>query len=170
MTEAIRSIAVFVISAGGFFWLLVTEWFVAHLANPFTSGIASATAWMFRVAGQEAYALGASLQVNGTPVTIATGCNGLEAAALYLAATFAHPARFTAQIAGIAIGLIGIALVNQLRVVGLVLVAMKRPDFLFEAHNYIGQTFVIVMGTVLWVFWAEWYAVQRASRSGANPA
>ncbi len=61
----------------------------------------------------------------------------------------------------LAIGIVGIFIVNQVRVAGLFLVAMFKPDMLPEAHNYAGQTFVIVMGMALLFFWAEKYAGLR---------
>ena len=69
--------------------------------------------------------------------------------ALYFAAVFALPTGWRRRLLGVAIGIVGIFIINQVRVVGLFLVAMFKPDILPYAHHYAGQTFVIVMGMAL---------------------
>jgi exosortase/archaeosortase family protein len=160
---AVKSIAVFVVSVSACFGMLTNDWLVAHLFNPMTSAVAGSTAWLLRVAGEDAIAIGQVVRFNDVAVTIATGCNGAEAFGLYLAAVLALPTGFLRKAAGLGIGLAGILIINQIRVVGLVLVAAFWPDYLFEAHNYVGQTLVIVVGAGLWVFWVERYAGVRQS-------
>lgn len=120
--------------------------------------MAFATTWIFNLAGQTVAASGKTVSVNGTALSIAIGCNGVEAMALYFSAILAYPTSWLQKLAGLGLGLVGIFIINQVRVVGLFLVAMYKPGILPEAHNYGGQTFVIVMGMALWFFWAERYA------------
>ena len=119
--------------------------------------------------GQSAALFGKTVTINDTTLSIATGCNGVEAIALYFAAVLALPARWRRRLVGLAIGIVGIFIINQIRVVGLFLVAMFQPDILPHAHNYAGQTFVIVMGMALWFLWAERYADFRPAK-GRAPA
>lgn len=154
----IKAVAVFLLSLVLFFWMLNNSWVLRTLIDPLTTVVASAAAWTFKLAGQNAVAYGQTVSVNGTTLSIAVGCNGTEALALYLAAVLALPARWNRRLLGIAIGVIGIFIINHIRVVGLFLVAMLRPEFLPQAHHYAGQTFVIVLGMALWLFWAEKYA------------
>jgi len=156
--SVIRSVAVFAGATVLFFWALNNAWVIHSILNPFTSATAEVSAWLYRLGGQNAAVYGQTIKVNDTVVTVATGCNGAEAIALFWAAVLAFPAVLTRRILGIGLGLIGIAVINQVRVIGLILIALVRPDLLFEAHNYAGQTFVIVMGMALWIFWAERYA------------
>ncbi|MBD3299698.1 MAG: exosortase H, partial [candidate division Zixibacteria bacterium] len=140
------------------FWVFNNSWMIEHVLNPYTGVLASVTAALFRLFGSNAAAYGQMITVEGTSVTVATGCNGAEAFSLFCAAVLALPTRFTRKLIGLGLGLVGILIVNEIRIIGLVIVAVVRPDYLFEAHNYVGQTFVIVMGIALWVYWAERYA------------
>lgn len=159
--------AVFFVSLALFFWLLNNDWVLRNILDPFTGAVARVTVWLFLLAGQNASAMGKTVIVNSTILSIATGCNGVEAMALYFAAVLALPARWTRRLIGVAIGFVGIFIINQIRVIGLFLVAMYRPEFLPQAHHYAGQTFVIVMGMALWFFWAEQYAGFRTAKRAA---
>jgi exosortase/archaeosortase family protein len=163
----IQAVIVFFASLVVFFWLLNNNWVLRTILDPFTAAVARVTVWLFLAAGQDASVMGKTVTVNSTTLSIATGCNGVEAMALYFAAVLALPALWTRRLIGIGIGVVGIFLINQIRVVGLFLVAMYRPEFLPQAHHYAGQTFVIVMGMALWFFWAEQYAGFRTAKSPA---
>jgi len=165
----VKAVAVFAASLIVFFWALNNRWADAHIFSPFTGLVAVVTTWIFKAAGQTASCAGSSVMVNGTSLSIAQGCNGLEAVALYFAAVLAMPTRWNRRLIGLAIGLVGIFLINQIRVVGLFLVAMLKPEFIPYAHNYAGQTFVILMGMALWYFWAENYAGFGLGQTHAAP-
>jgi exosortase/archaeosortase family protein len=138
-----------------FFWVLNNDWAFRHLIAPYTGLVAFAAASIFKLFGQTALQAGTIVTVNGNPLSIATGCNGAEAMALYFSAVLAIPAGLKKKLFGLGLGLVGIFIINQVRVIGLFMVAMVKPEILPEAHNYAGQTFVIVMGMALWWFWAE---------------
>jgi exosortase/archaeosortase family protein len=159
----ILSVVLFIGAVAAFFWVFNNNWVIDHVLNPYTSVLVTVTVALFHAAGSNAVALGQSISVNGTAVTVATGCNGTEALSLFSAAIVAVPTRISCKLVGLAMGLVGILIANEIRIIGLVLVAVWRPDFLFEAHNYIGQTFVIVVGMAIWIYWARQYATVPAS-------
>lgn len=161
----LKAIAIFIATVALFFWVFNNQWLIDHLLDPFTAALASVTAALFRAVGSDASAFGQSIRLSDTTVTVATGCNGTEALSLFCAAVLAFPTRVRQKILGLGIGILGILIVNELRIIGLVIVAVVRPDYLFEAHNYIGQTFVIVMGAAIWVYWAERYATIPNTRT-----
>ncbi|HXF48710.1 MAG TPA: exosortase H [Verrucomicrobiae bacterium] len=138
-----------------FFWVFNNGWAFRHFIAPYTSLVAFVAASIFRLFGQAALQAGTIVTVNGNPLSIATGCNGAEAMALYFSAILAFPTEWRQKLVGLILGLVGIFTINQVRVIGLFIVAMVKPEILPEAHNYAGQTFVIVMGMALWWFWAE---------------
>lgn len=159
-------VGIFLAVVLAYFGALTNDWLAVNFFDRWTGLVAQSTAGLFRLAGQDSQALGQVLLLNGKPVTIATGCNGAEAFGLYLAAVLALRAGWRPMLLGLGIGLLGIIVVNQIRILGLILVATRWPQFLFEAHNYIGQTVVIVAGAALWLFWVERYAVIRRKAPG----
>ena len=131
----------------------------------FRSFVATA---IFKLFGQAASQTGPVVTVGGTSLSIATGCNGAEAMALYFSAVLAFPAGWGKKALGLIFGFLGIFIINQIRVVGLFFVAMVKPEILPEAHNYAGQTFVVVMGMACWWFWAERFTETFHVKSAAN--
>ncbi len=151
-----------------FFWCLNNGWVFSHLIAPYTTFVASVATMIFRVFGQTVAQVGTVVTVGGTSLSIATGCNGAEALALYFSAVPAFPTGWKQKLFGLVLGLVGIFLINQIRVIGLFFVAMVKPEILPEAHNYAGQTFVIVMGMALWWFWVIRFTGTSNAKSAEN--
>ncbi|MEW5701627.1 MAG: archaeosortase/exosortase family protein [Candidatus Zixiibacteriota bacterium] len=150
--RAIRAVGVFAIIAGVWFWSLNVEWLLEHVWRPYTSLVSIVAGGIFKLSGAQVQGAGASLSVNGTALTVEFGCNGLEAAGLYLAAVLASAVPWKRKLAGLGIGVVAIFLINQIRVCGLYLAAMAGGSWFDFAHIIVGQTFVIVltMGVFLW--------------------
>ena len=97
----IRAVAVFVLSLALFFGMLNNDWIVQKFIDPLTIAVASVTAWIFMAGGQSASAFGQTVNVNDTTLSIAIGCNGTEAMALYLSTVLALPTRWKYRLIGI---------------------------------------------------------------------
>lgn len=151
-----------------FFLVLNNAWVFRHIIGPYTGWVAFVSTAVFKLFGQAATQAGPMVTVGGTSLSIATGCNGAEAMALYFSAVFAFPTGWRKKALGLAFGLSGIFIINQIRVIGLFLVAMLKPEILPEAHNYAGQTFVIVMGMACFWLWAERFAGAFNAKNSSN--
>ncbi len=151
-----------------FFWVLNNGWVYRHILAPYTAWVAFAATGIFKLFGLSAAQAGEVVTVGHTSLSIATGCNGAEAMALYFSAVLAFPTGWKSKLLGVALGLVGIFIINQIRVLGLFFVAMLKPEILPEAHNYAGQTFVIVMGMACWWFWAERFAGRVNAKSASD--
>ncbi len=163
-----KAFLIFFLSIGFFFWVLNNGWAFRHIVAPYTGWVAFVAVSIFKLFGQAVFQTGSVITVGGASLSIATGCNGAEALALYFSAVLAFPTGWRKKLFGLALGFFGIFIINQVRVVGLFFVAMVRPEILPEAHNYAGQTFVIVMGMTLWWFWAERFAETSNAKNSAN--
>ena len=53
---------------------------------------------------------------------------------------------------------------NLIRVVALFLTGAYFPDFFDSSHTVVWQTIVIAFGVLLWIFWANRFAVVPADR------
>ncbi|HLG93663.1 MAG TPA: exosortase H [candidate division Zixibacteria bacterium] len=151
-----------------FFWVLNNAWIFQHIIGPYTGWVAFVSTVIFNLFGQAATQAGPMVTVGGTSLSIATGCNGVEALALYFSAVLAFPTDWKKKVLGLAFGLIGIFIINQVRVAGLFLVAMAKPEILEVAHNYAGQTFVIVIGMACFWLWAERFAGPLNAKNSSN--
>lgn len=99
------------------------------------------------------------------PIMLVTlQCTALFAKGLFCAAVIAYPCTWRGRLVGLVIGLLGVAIVNILRVTGLVLIARRAPEFFHFAHLVLMQGFLISCVAPLWLAWAVW-TTRRAKRS-----
>ena len=56
---------------------------------------------------------------------------------------------------GILLGVIILQVANLMRVVGLVYIGAKYPQYFNEAHNFISQMAMICLSLLLWMAWAS---------------
>ncbi len=123
------------------------------------------------VAGKILWVLGFDASVNHTLVTtegfavqIAHGCDAIQICALYSSAVIAFPARLRPKLRGLALGIGWLQLLNQLRIVSLVLIGRYYETIFEDAHYTVWPTFLIVITVVSWIVWVRW-----ATRDVAEP-
>lgn len=120
----------------------------AYLARPFDLAV--------RLDGQFIYGGEKVLRVT-------LECTALFAQGLFMAAVVAFPAPWRARMVGIALGIVGVGILNILRIGGLVLVAEQAPDWFHFCHMVLMQGFLVSCVGPLWLVWAVW-TVARSRR------
>jgi exosortase H (IPTLxxWG-CTERM-specific) len=129
---------------------------------PFTAGIARASGAVLDLLGQNVTMQGTIIRSPRFAVNIKNGCNGVEAMLIFLAAVLAFPAPWRSRLAGLALGILAIQIVNLIRVVALFLTGVYFPKLFDTSHTVIWQTVVILFGVLLWIFWANRFATPRS--------
>jgi exosortase H (IPTLxxWG-CTERM-specific) len=138
-----------------------------HAVEPFTAGIAWASGAALNLLEQDVTMQGTVIRSPRFAVTIRNGCNGVEAMLIFLAAVLAFPASWRSRLIGLALGILAIQIVNLVRVVALFLAGVYFPRIFDSSHTVIWQTIVILLGVLLWIFWANRFAAPAAP---AEPA
>jgi exosortase H (IPTLxxWG-CTERM-specific) len=151
-------LVLFVVLLGGGFTLISLNWVNDHAVEPFTAGIASVSGAVLDLLGQHVVQSGTILRSPKFAVNIRNGCNGVEAMLIFLAAVLAFPASWKSRLAGLALGILAIQIVNLIRVVALFLTGVYFPRIFDTSHTVIWQTIVILVGVLLWIFWANRFA------------
>jgi exosortase H (IPTLxxWG-CTERM-specific) len=151
-------LVLFVVLLGGGFTLISLNWVNDHAVEPFTAGIASVSGSVLDLLGQHVIQSGTILRSPKFAVNIRNGCNGVEAMLIFLAAVLAFPASWKSRLAGLALGILAIQIVNLIRVVALFLTGVYFPRIFDTSHTVIWQTIVILVGVLLWIFWANRFA------------
>jgi exosortase H (IPTLxxWG-CTERM-specific) len=164
----IRFLAIFVAILAGGFTLLSLNAVNDAVIVPFTAGVARASGAVLRAIDPAVTMEGTVIRSPAFAVNIENGCNGVEAMIIFLAAVLAFPARWTARLAGLAIGVVAIQAVNLVRVVVLFLTGVHFPGFFDSSHTVVWQTVVILAAVLLWIFWAQRFAVPRQAPAGAE--
>ncbi len=120
-------------------------------------GLAGAATWIAQCLGSAAEV------VNGNTITVGTlsmninhECTGVFV--LFVLASFiaAYPARISAKAIGIVIGVVGLTLVNVIRIVTLVRVVEFYPGLFTYFHEYVWQGAFLMLVTVYAMSWVEW--------------
>jgi exosortase H (IPTLxxWG-CTERM-specific) len=158
----IQFLVLFVVLLGGGFTLIAWQPVNDGFVVPFTAAIARASAAVLDLIGQPIRIDGTRVYGTGFAVDIENGCNGIEALIIFLSATLSFPAPWPARLAGLAIGVIGIQIVNLVRVVALFLTGVYFPKLFDSSHTVIWQTVVILSGVLLWILWANRFAGKPA--------
>ena len=156
------------------FVLLLVALFAIELAapvqravvTPWTEGLASLSARVVLFLDGNVRATGRVLQstTNGFAVSIEAGCNGIEAALILVSAMLAFPATWRQRVAGIAVGLVTVQLLNVVRVVTLFYIGQWSRNAFDWAHLYVWQALIMLDVLVVWLVWLRWLS------AGAAPA
>lgn len=125
--------------------------------------VISITHFQTRVAAQVLQAAGENVTAEARCLVgrsfsceVDTGCNGMVAASLFLAAILSFPAHWRLRVYG-SVALLPVILgVNILRVSTLYWMGTHRPQWFSLAHIYVGQVVVIAATTCLWLLWLSW--------------
>ncbi|HEX4955339.1 MAG TPA: exosortase H [Thermoanaerobaculia bacterium] len=160
-------LTVFLVLLAGSFTLLSLNWVNDHVIEPFTAGVAKASGVALNLIGQDIRMQGTMILGKRFSVNIKNGCNGVEAMLIFCCAVLAFPASWSSKGKGLAIGLGLIQVVNLIRVVALYLTGVYFPKLFDSSHTVVWQTVVILAGVLLWIFWANRWAVR--SEAGATP-
>ena len=102
---------------------------------------------------EKAYAMGRTIGSTNFSLGIAEGCEGTEGILLVVAAVCAFPMGIKQKTGGILAGALVIYLANLCRIVGLYYALKYRPDLFDIIHVYVGQTFIIFVGLLFFIFW-----------------
>lgn len=112
--------------------------------------------------------LGHSTQIAGNVVgtgdfgiTVVTACTGLFTTALYLVAVALFPTTWMRKLAGVGLGIGGIAILNVVRLVSLYYVGVHWPSALDVVHQLVWQSLLIAFAVALWLLWAGRAAGRR---------
>jgi exosortase H (IPTLxxWG-CTERM-specific) len=131
-----------------------------HLIKPYTEWLAVAVATILNWFGEGASVVGQMVISRRFSMTIAMGCDGVEASSLFMAGVLAYPASWRAKLTGLLAGMPLIHLINLLRLVGLFYAGIYMPSIVEQVHVYIAQTIVILLSTAVLIFWLERFAVR----------
>jgi len=86
-------------------------------------------------------------------LAIEKGCEGTEGIILIVAALLAFPMNIVSKLIGILIGATIIYIANLARIIVLYYSLKYKPDLFDFLHIYVGQTFIIFIGSLFFIIW-----------------
>ena len=147
-----RFIVIFLLVLSVLFGLEMIKPVHAGIVEPFTGFIATLSAWLITPFDDSVIAYGRVLRdgSNGFAVSIESGCNGVEATIVLVAAVLAFPATWIQRAQAIILGFLAIQIANLLRIISLFYLGQWDIDIFNWVHLYLWP--VLIMLDVLVVF------------------
>lgn len=148
----IRFVIIFLAVLAALFTLEMQTSVQAAFVEPFTASIARICAWLMMAFDSDVIAYGKVLQSNitGFAVSIESGCNGVEASIVLIAALAAYPAPWRLRLVTLFVGLLTIQALNILRIISLFYLGQWSMPIFNYTHLYLWP--VLIMIDVLVIF------------------
>ncbi|MEI7660565.1 MAG: exosortase H [Bacteroidota bacterium] len=89
-------------------------------------------------------------------ISIARGCDGMEAMALFATAILAFPSAWKFKIMGVLAGVALLFMLNIVRIISLFYIGLKYPKIFEFMHVEVWQAIFIIVAIGLWIFWIKW--------------
>ena len=88
-------------------------------------------------------------------INITKGCEGTAAMFLLIAAVLPFPARWGAKLFGIVGGVLLMYLLNQLRILAIIISLHSHPSWFGSLHGLVAPTFIVLVGCLFFFAWAN---------------
>lgn len=160
-----RFIGIFLLVLLVLFGLEMLEPIHVRVVEPFTGMIASLSVWLITPFDESVIAYGRVIRdgVDGFAVSIESGCNGVEATIVLIAAVLAFPATWRQRLLAIGLGFLAIQAANLLRIISLFYLGQWNLEVFNWIHLYLWP--VLIMLDVLVVFIIYLRYISRAAES-----
>ncbi|HVU50181.1 MAG TPA: archaeosortase/exosortase family protein [Polyangia bacterium] len=126
------------------------DWFARYLA--LYARLAGLVLWVFdsgvRVVGNDI--------VGRTSLTVAKNCDAMDVTLLFTAAVLAFPASWRRRVVGIAAGVLGLTVVNVLRIASLYFVDLRWPSAFETIHAEVWPLAIVVIAAAAFLGWSRW--------------
>jgi exosortase H (IPTLxxWG-CTERM-specific) len=122
---------------------------------PWTEALARATAGIVTLFDGNVASQGRVLYAksSGFSISIESGCNGVEAALILIAAMVAFRAPIRSKAIGIVAGVVAVQLLNLVRLVSLFYLGQWSPAAFEWAHLYVWQALIMLDVLIVWLVW-----------------
>ena len=161
-SKALRFLSLFLLIFGiCYFFFGLAPGVRLGVIKPFTAFLAKAVTAIINLFGASAWTEGTIVRSPGSSINIAMGCDGIEASSLFLAGVLAFPTSWRAKLIGIGLGIPSIQAINVVRLVGLYYAGVYLPSIVEGLHVYVAQTIVILLSTVILIFWLDRFATEH---------
>jgi archaeosortase B (VPXXXP-CTERM-specific) len=118
-----------------------------------THGVALLVQAALRPFGMRSLVEGATIRVPGFSASVVDQCTAIYESALLAAAMLAFPSTVKARVAGIALCIVALSLLNLVRITSLMLVGAWFPSWFSAFHLYAWQAIIAAAVVALWLGW-----------------
>lgn len=140
------------------FALETSPWVQPFTVGVWTQFLADLCGYLMQLFDNSVTVQGSDLMntVSGYGVSIKSGCNGVEAAMILVAAILAYPAGWLRKLLGMVIGVVAIQLLNVIRIISLYYLGEWSEKALNIAHLYVWPGLIILDALIIFLIWIHW--------------
>jgi exosortase H (IPTLxxWG-CTERM-specific) len=139
-----------------FYFIWLSDFF-EHSITPRINGVnARIASVILNIFGQGTHPDGFSIISGKFSISIAMGCDAIEAMALFAIAVIAFPGKIKHKIIGVVSGIFILYLLNQVRIISLFLVGIYYRKAFELMHVEVWQFLFIIFAIALWIIWIKW--------------
>jgi len=155
--SVIRFFVQFLVLQAVLFGAELTPWAQEYFVVPWTNALAALSARLVTFFDPNVLAAGKMLQstANGFAVSIESGCNGVEATIVLLAAILAFPAPWKHRLMGLVAGIVAVQGLNVIRVISLFYLGQWNLNVFEWAHLYVWQALIMLDVLIVWLVWVR---------------
>lgn len=157
-----RFVSVFLVVLLVLFGLEMLEPVHVLVVEPFTGFIASLSVWLITPFDDSVIAYGRVIRdgVDGFAVSIESGCNGVEATIVLVAAVLAFPASWRQRFLAIGWGFLAIQVANLLRIISLFYLGQWNMEVFSWIHLYLWPVLIMLDVLVVFIIYLRYIARQ----------
>jgi exosortase H (IPTLxxWG-CTERM-specific) len=135
------------------------------VVEPFTGFLAKVSASIITPFDESVIAYDRIIQdsVNGFAISIESGCNGVEATIVLVAAVIAFPATWRQRSAAIFLGFLAIQVANILRIISLFYLGQWNMDMFTWIHLYLWPVLIMIDVLVVFILYLRYISKQPES-------
>jgi exosortase/archaeosortase family protein len=136
-----------------FYAIWFSEWFNEDVNPKITSINAFLSSKLLNLLGQGNSTSGETIFSPAFSISVARGCDGVEAMAIFAAALLSFPIPWRKKIPGVFLGVFLLFLLNLIRIISLFLIGVYRPSLSDVMHTEVWQVVFILAAVALWAAW-----------------
>lgn len=154
-SSALRFFVLFAIILLALIQLQLTPLVNGVIVVPWTEAMVRISAGIMALFDSHVATSGNNLRntTNGFSVAVESGCNGLEAAMVLIAAMLVFPSPWKHRVIGVLVGLFAVEALNIVRIISLFYLGQWNMDIFHVAHLYLWQMLIMLDALVVWLVW-----------------
>jgi exosortase H (IPTLxxWG-CTERM-specific) len=164
-----RFIGIFLLVLLVLFGLEMLEPVHVRIVEPFTGFIATISAWIITPFDDSVIAYGRVLRdgVGGFAVSIESGCNGVEATIVLIAAVIAFPATWRQRMVVTVLGFLAIQVANLLRIISLFYLGQWNIEVFNWIHLYLWPVLIMLDVLIVFIVYLRYISAPLAAQEQA---
>ncbi len=153
--DLIKAYVIFILFSAAAFFVLMSPWGDRQILEPLNRITAVASGWLIALHDDSVQIISTRILSSSGGVDIREGCNSVYATIIFLSGVFAFPTGWGKKLLGALLGSLALFAINLVRVVTLYYLSQHDRNLFDEAHLYIWQFAIILIGGLLWLLWYD---------------